>query len=233
MPPPTWSAVRDAWLEVASQAMGDDERVRGFGLVGSFGRNTADAWSDLDLLVAVDDAGFTDWTQGNDLWSEAALLFQAPQNTRRTARSVSSLYVLDDLPVGVDWYVFRTSELEWPADCHVEAGRDVASSTTLTFDEWNALGERGSPLTMHPDVELGARVSMTPIAGKYVVRRSDDASRMIEFLTGSPISDDPARQVAALEAFVRDAAHPEIVGPLLNYLALVAMDVLGQASKGA
>jgi predicted nucleotidyltransferase len=53
-----FAAARDAWRAVAARALDDDARVAGWGLVGSFGRGDADDWSDLDVLVIVEDADF-------------------------------------------------------------------------------------------------------------------------------------------------------------------------------
>lgn len=217
-----WSESRDRWLTVATQTLERDSRVVGYGLVGSFGRRAADAWSDVDLLLAVNDADYLEWTSGNELWSQAAALFLAPHNTRATATSAGSLHVLDDVPIGADWYVFRASEAEWPVDCLVLAGRDAVASTNLSFDQWNALGDLGSPVAMSPEDQLAARLAMVTIAGKYVARRSDDASPMIEFLVGNPVESGPASQLGALESLVRDAAVPGLTEPILRYLTLVS-----------
>ena len=40
-------------ISAAKTAFADDEAVRGLFLSGSFGRGTADAWSDVDLLAVV------------------------------------------------------------------------------------------------------------------------------------------------------------------------------------
>ena len=220
-----WNEVRDRWLAGATRTLEADARVVGVGLVGSFGRGEADRWSDLDLLVVIEDAGFTAWAAENELWRQAEFLWRAPQNTRATATSVGTLHVTDALPVGVDWYVYRATEAAWPTDCAVILGRDFVSATDLTFRDWNALGPRGAPPAVSAEDRLAARVAMTTIAGKYVVRGSPDAARMIEFLTGDAASEEPTAQLAALEDFVRRAGRLSLAAPILAYLAQVREDV--------
>jgi len=72
-----------------------------------------------------------------------------------------------------------------------------------------------------PAVELAARVSMVPIAAKYLVRGSSDAGPMVEFLTGVPVPGDAKSRLRALAAFVQAAATAEMVEPLNRYLSLV------------
>ena len=54
----------------SSATLATDERVVGWGLVGSFGRGEADAWSDLDVLIATDDARFEEFVdrERNSSW---------------------------------------------------------------------------------------------------------------------------------------------------------------------
>jgi len=54
---------RDALLERLMARLRDDERVAAVWLSGSFGRTTADDWSDLDLHVAVRDESFAAWLE--------------------------------------------------------------------------------------------------------------------------------------------------------------------------
>ena len=132
--------------------------------------------------------------------------------------SVGTLHVVNGLPVGVDWYVYRATEAAWPVDSVVIRGGDAIASTELAFRDWNALGPRGAPSATSAEDRLAARVAMTTIAGKYLARRSADASRMIEFLTGDSVAEEPAAQLVALEEFVRRAGLPSVAAPILLYL---------------
>jgi len=57
---------RDALIERLVAALGAHEAVRGVWLGGSLGRGEGDAYSDVDLVVAVDDAGREDFLDGWD-----------------------------------------------------------------------------------------------------------------------------------------------------------------------
>ena len=50
---------RDELLARIAQELEADDRVLAAWLAGSFGRGVADAWSDLDLHIAVADDAFT------------------------------------------------------------------------------------------------------------------------------------------------------------------------------
>src|SRR5688572_19801154 len=50
-----YAALRNTLLDRIAAALREDTRVVGAWLVGSFGRGQADAWSDLDLEVAIVD----------------------------------------------------------------------------------------------------------------------------------------------------------------------------------
>jgi len=57
--PEVATAVQDRLIERACEVLEADERVLACWLEGSFGRGTADAWSDVDLHVAVSDANWS------------------------------------------------------------------------------------------------------------------------------------------------------------------------------
>jgi hypothetical protein len=52
---PRLAELRDRWLSAAVGALQDDSIVVGAALVGSLGAGRADDWSDVDLLLVVDD----------------------------------------------------------------------------------------------------------------------------------------------------------------------------------
>jgi predicted nucleotidyltransferase len=204
---------------VAIRALDADPGVVGVALVGSFGRGQADDWSDLDLLVVIADASYAEWILHNALWDQAELLWFAPQNTRATATSAGTLHVQDELPVGVDWYVYPATEAAWPADAMVISGDTAVDGTDVAFADWNARGPRGSPRGTSPEHQLAIRIAMTTIAGKYVARRRSDAASMIELITGETTADDRPTQLA--ESFVHRAASPSLARPILSYLGQI------------
>lgn len=202
-----WADARDRLRQALAVALDGDPSVLGVGLVGSFGRGEADEWSDLDLLVVVGDDDVATWTAHNDVWAAAALVVPAPQNTRSTASSAGSLHVADAWPVGVDWYVYPCAEASWPVDCAMLFGADRVERTDRWFDDWNALGPRGTSHGFSDD-ELTmarlamARLAMVPITEKQIARGQTSLA-----------------ELGALEAFVREAAPAHLVDPLLRHLA--------------
>lgn len=55
-PAPQLARVRSRWLSAATVSLRADPGVLGVALAGSLGAGCADDWSDVDLLVVVDDA---------------------------------------------------------------------------------------------------------------------------------------------------------------------------------
>jgi Nucleotidyltransferase domain len=53
---PRLAEIRSRWLDAVIAALQDDQQVVGAALVGSLGGGRADNWSDIDLLVVVEDA---------------------------------------------------------------------------------------------------------------------------------------------------------------------------------
>jgi hypothetical protein len=54
-PPPRLASIRSRWLTAATASLRADPAVLGSALVGSLGAGHADDWSDIDLLIVVDD----------------------------------------------------------------------------------------------------------------------------------------------------------------------------------
>lgn len=156
-----------------SVALSNDDRVVGWGLVGSFGRREADAWSDVDLLVIVGDRHFAAFVdpERNTLWSTAELLVDARRNAPVGATSLATVCVRSGLPIGADWYVYPSSMGAWPRDCQVMRGPDAAARTDVPFADWNGGGRRNRPIDIDPAKQLQARLAMVPIAGKYAAHR--------------------------------------------------------------
>lgn len=214
------------WLRDISATLTADPRVRGWGLVGSFGRGQADDWSDVDLLIIVSDEDFHAFVdpQRNRLWSDADLVIDARRNTPIGATSFATLHVMSGLPIGVDWYVYPASLAAWPRDCQVVDGPDVAPSTEEPFSAWNGRGPRNEPIATAAGGATLARLAMVPIAAKYIARRSSAAGEMLEFLGVGAPSLEPRAQVEALQRLVSERAAgcaPELVAAVSEFLSLV------------
>jgi len=118
---PRLCAIREAWLERAVERLEADPAISAAGFVGSLGRGDADDWSDIDLLIVVPDDQldhYADATHlpGSDLvtWS-----IDSRHNAPRGAGAIGVRYVIDGLPLHVDWYVYPRSQAAWVADAKV------------------------------------------------------------------------------------------------------------------
>ena len=221
------ASVREDWLENAIGELSADARVAGVGLVGSLGRGDADDWSDIDVLVVVNDEHFDKFIDpaANALWRDAELFFDARQNAPRGATSVGALYLKSGLPVGVDWYLYPASMAAWPSDSRVAYERAGVRQTELVFAEFNAQGARQSGTRKSAGEVREAKLVMALIAGKLIARRSPSATPMIEFLAGTSQSFSDAQ--AALHALgsivdrLSTDAPPQLVEAIESYLAIV------------
>ncbi len=60
-PAPRLACIRSGWLDAAAASLRADPAVSGAALVGSLGAGRADDWSDVDLLIVVDDPAVEEW----------------------------------------------------------------------------------------------------------------------------------------------------------------------------
>jgi hypothetical protein len=176
-----------------------DPRVVGWGLVGSYGRGGADRWSDLDVLVAVDDGAWDDAVVP-DVWPPADAVHDGRRNVRVGAHAVMTAHVRDGLPLVVDWYLHPASAAAWPSDCLVVVGGGVGR-VDEPFADGNARGERRTPL---PPTETGRtvfRLRMVEVAAKRVARGDDAGAREVLAHLGADVGpgDD---LLSAAEALV-------------------------------
>ncbi|WP_165550016.1 nucleotidyltransferase domain-containing protein [Kribbella speibonae] len=199
---PRLAAIRAHWLSTATAALNDDLSVVGAALVGSLGAGRADDWSDIDLLIVVEDAHLDDYSIPGRLPHGAGLpafAIDARHNGPRGTRAVSAQYVVDGLPLWVDWYVHPRSLAAWPSDCTVIFERQDVGRTSATFSEYLTRGESEAPTSKSPEELQAMRLALVPIAGKQLVRRSAETGRTIEFLGGPATPPgDRTDQLAAL-----------------------------------
>jgi predicted nucleotidyltransferase len=177
-------AERDALLGRIVRALEADPRVAAAWLLGSFGRGEADAWSDLDLHVAVADEHVE------------ALLIERPALYARVGRAV---LIQDEMPSNVQegarfqLVIFRGPvEVDWNVGPLGLARRPHAS--VLLFDR------AGVPPFMLPPLSPEQRRArardrliffwaMAPIAVKYAGRgESRRVVRQIELLSHAYIA---------------------------------------------
>jgi predicted nucleotidyltransferase len=195
-PAPRLAGIRSRWLSAATAGLHDDPGVAGAALVGSLGAGRADDWSDIDLLVVVDDAHLDDYAVPDRFPSGLGTLtaaFDARHNGPRGTRAVSGQHLVDGLPLWVDWHIHPVSQAGWPADSTVIFDRRGFDRLAATFAEHLSAGEHEQPTPKDPTEHQALRLALVPIAGKRIARRSPETAPMIEFL-GGPYAPDASWQ---------------------------------------
>ena len=223
---PRLRAIREAWLGRAIERLEADPAISAAGFVGSLGRGDADDWSDIDLVVVVPDDQVDHYADAARLpGSEQAMWsIDARHNAPRGAGAVGVRYVIDGLPLHVDWYIYPRSLAAWVADAKVIFDRDGLPRVNDTFYEYQEKREVQPPAPKAANAHRLLQVSLIPVAAKYVVRRSADAGRMVEFVGGPHVPEaTPAEHLEMLRRLLvqyRDDAPEEMLASNSRYLDL-------------
>jgi hypothetical protein len=202
--------------------------VAAAGFVGSLGRGSEDDWSDVDLLIVVPDDRVSASSDAERLpgseWLAAQL--DARHNAPRGAGAVAAQYVVDGLPLLVDWYVYPLSRAAWPADARPIFDRADLRRTNDTFDQHLTGRGRQPPTPKPPEAHRLLQVMLVPVAGKRIARRSPDTARMVEFVGGPYVEHaSPAKRLKHLRTALaeRSGETPERSADAASaYLNLVA-----------
>jgi hypothetical protein len=196
------SYLRDLLLDELTMVLLGDLAVRGIALVGSLGRGTQDEWSDIDILMVVADDAIPRFRDqpADTLWGTADLLVDARHNSPAGTTSAATIHLRAGLPFRVDWYAYPQSLACWPCDARVVHEGGPLPTTLESFTAVNSVGARQLAVAKTPDEVRVARLSMVPIAGKYVARRLASAGAMIEFLGGNAPPSSPVDQLRQLRA---------------------------------
>ncbi len=226
-PAPRLRAIREAWLRRAIGGLQADPAVSAAGLVGSLGRGDADDWSDIDLLIVVPDGQVGQYADATRLPGSEQVIWSidARRNVPRGAGAIGALYVIAALPLHVDWYVYPLSRAAWVADAKVIFDRDGLPRLNDTFHEHQEKREVQPPAPKAANAHRLLQVSLVPVAGKHVARRSPDAGRMVEFAGGPHAPGaSPGEHLAMLRRLLvqqRDEAPEEMLAANSRYLDLV------------
>lgn len=214
-PAPRLAAIRASWLRAVTTALQADQSVAGAALVGSLGTGRADDWSDVDLLVVVEDVHLNDYATPDRLPTGPGRLtfaIDARHNGPRGTRAVSAQYVVDDLPLWVDWHIHPVSLASWPSDSTLIFDRHSITRTTATFSEYLNRGPHEPAIPKAPTDEHAMRLALIPIAAKQLARHSPGTAPTIEFLGGPHLpADDWKAHLAALHQLLNQFApldHP-------------------------
>ncbi|MDQ3539281.1 MAG: nucleotidyltransferase domain-containing protein [Chloroflexota bacterium] len=185
---------RDVLLARIREAFEADERVLAAWLAGSYGRGTADEWSDIDLHVVVRDDDLTAWQgERNDLYHRVGHpLMRLPSSASEKGDYQGVLFAG---PVFLDLAVHPVSTATRDADTRLLLTRaDIPLRVVAPLDD----EERRTRL-QH---DLDFFWAMAPIALKYVGRgRTERAVAMVDLLAGTFVRlwrlvHDPARRDA-------------------------------------
>jgi hypothetical protein len=214
---------RDALLARLEATLQQDDRVLAAWLAGSFGRGTADAWSDIDCHVMVRDDGFASWLASrSDFYSRLG----HPVLVLPSSASEKGDYqgVLFAGPVFIDLAVHPARHAVRDADTRLLFERiavPVRLADAIDGDE------RRAQLQHHLDFFW----AMMPIALKYVGRgNSHRAVTQIDLLYGSFVGVyrllyDPARREAGGAHWL----HPERDAALIGRIPRLEAAIDSQA----
>jgi predicted nucleotidyltransferase len=207
---------RAEWLTQAADQLAADERVEAVVLAGSLARGGGDAWSDIDLIVCVNERDRASTVEATQPWVSAfgspLYVLEAKWNAPVGAAQLNTLYDLDDgLPLYVDWNL-------WPVPIGVTASNTstlferrpgLLPSVGITIEEWWDGLERqrvpgGSACT--PDALAHFQFGMLPIAAKYCARRSVDERQLALIGADQPPSTDPEEHLVAIRSRLAELA---------------------------
>lgn len=182
---------RAEWLRRSVDKLAVDQRVEAVLLAGSLARGGGDAWSDIDLIVAVNEGHRASTIEATDAWVSAfgtpLYVLEAKWNAPVGAAQLNTLYDLDGgLPLYVDWNL-------WPVSIGVTATNTstlferrpgLLPAVETTIEEWwNGLERQRVPggAASSPESLAHFQFGMLPIAAKYCARRSVD-ERLLQLI---------------------------------------------------
>jgi predicted nucleotidyltransferase len=224
---PRLRAIREVWLRRAIERLEADPAVSAAGFVGSLGRGDADDWSDVDLLIVVPDDQVEHYADATQLpgSEQVAWSVDARHNAPRGAGAVGVRYVIDGLPLHVDWHVYPRSQAAWFADAKVIFDAHGLPRLNDTFYEHQEKREVQPATPKAANAHRLLQVSLIPVAAKYVARRSADAGRMVGFVGGPHVPEaTPAQYLEMLRRLLvqyRGDAPEEMLAAAGRYLDLV------------
>lgn len=194
---------RDALLDRVRTELRSDERVRAAWLAGSYGRGTADEWSDLDLHVLVQDDALADWMgERDDLYVRLGMVVMTlPSSTSEKGDYQAVVFAG---PVFLDLVAHPVTSTWRDADTLPLFERIAVPVGAITeLDD----GERRARLRH----DLDFFWAMAPIALKYIGRaRTERAVAMVDLLSGTfmrlwRLVHDPGRREVGGASWL----HPE------------------------
>lgn len=194
-------AARDGWLSAVTDVLAAHHWVAAVWLVGSLGRGQGDAFSDIDLVVAVDDDMppdlFTDLVAGLGLPGVVLYRRPKPRNSPRDGGYLAVGIEMAQLPVLVDVFVWPATTAVVSRGARVVYERDRLPRSEFGFvellDAVRCTDTRGS------DPQAPATVLMlTQLAAKYLARGDHERLAGIGKQLGLPATSQKAGALRAV-----------------------------------
>lgn len=205
---------RRDWLKAASDGLTADPRVRAALLYGSFGRGTEDEWSDIDIIVFIDDDGLTEVVDDRldfpASFGRVLYLLDSTWNSPVGGGQVNALYDIGSgLPLYVDWNFWPLRMAGRPEGTAVIVDHSVRGLAHVPkpFEEWATYERQPRPAVhdVSPAFVRHAHFGMVPIAAKFVARRQ--RPKLVAMLAGigggSEIPESPSEEIAAVRERLR------------------------------
>jgi predicted nucleotidyltransferase len=131
---------RSSWLRNAQPIFEADQRVSAVWLVGSLGRGTEDAFSDVDAVVVLpDELADRAFASRDDVdqFGTVTLINPAGQNGPAGGNCVGVLYDMDGLPLCVDFHIWPHSWATRPSDARVlwELAEETLPTAEASFSD--------------------------------------------------------------------------------------------------
>lgn len=207
-------AARTVWLTTVIRALASRPWVVGVWLVGSIGRGQADAFSDIDLVVAVDATMpadvLADPVAGLGLPGVVLYRRPKPRNAPRDGGYLAVGIEMAQLPVLVDVFVWPATTAVVSRAAKVVYERDRLPRSELGFVELlDAI--RGTDVRGSDPRAPGTVLMLTQLAVKYLARGDHERLTGICGQLGIPATSHTADALhAVVDERIDLTAYPEV-----------------------
>lgn len=197
---------RTAWLATATNTLGGIDYVLGVWVVGSIARSEADAFSDVDLVVAVDHTTptsvFDDPVGGLRLPGTVLYQRPKPRNAPAGGAYLAVAVELAGMPVLVDIYLWPAATAAVPDDAQILYERHRLPRTDVAF--MPLLNRHRSDDSAGSDpADPATTLMLAQLAAKYLAR--GDQQKLVGISARLAISGRCS--VATLRAIITQAAE--------------------------
>jgi hypothetical protein len=207
---------RRDWLEQALEVIASHRFVDAVWLEGSLGRDDADAFSDIDLVVAVDSAVpptvFAEPVSELGLPGRLLYIRDKPKNAPAGGAFRTVCFELGTLPVLVDLYLWPTVTATMSATARLLYRHDDAQPprSILAFLPLISQYPNGDTRGSDP-YQPEAALMLVQLAAKYLARGDNERhATVLQQLTGRPAGAGTAVLRGILAERVDATAHPHL-----------------------